>query len=395
MSAPSVQFIDCTLREGDQSPGVWLDSADKLALFALLDAAGVAVVDAGMPAISPQERELLAALAAIPDRGTRVGASVRCSVEEVALAADCGVDEVFLIFPVSTVHRRERLGLGPSSWRSRGSAALAACEEHGLVADLVLEDASRAEPEALADAIELAVRGGAARVMVCDTVGVLTPTKAGELIRSVLDLCRGRLEVGSHFHDDYGMATANTLAAIEVGATWPSVTVNGVGERAGNAVLAEVALATLNLLDLDCAITPERMVELSAEVERRTGQFLAPDAPLVGTQAFAHESGIHVDGILKSPRTYEAIDPQQLRRRRRITFGKHTGRAGLGDFARRSRLPTEGPVFEAVLRRLKQRRPPEYGEDIDGFLAARDRFLSEQRGVPAAILERWFEELSR
>lgn len=377
-----VHIVDCTLREGDQSSGVWLTHEDKIALFRGLDAAGVSVVDAGMPAVSSGERQILKTLSALPDRSARVAASVRARVDEIALAAQCRVDEVFIIFPVSRLHRTRRLGLDDVGWEKLGREVVRAARRHGLTANLVLEDASRADPEELEEALRIALDEGADRVMICDTVGVLTPGGASALMAQAVAVLGDAVGIGTHFHDDLGMATANTVAAVEAGARWPSVTVNGVGERAGNAVLAEVALAVDALTSGCTGIRPDRLVELSRDVERRTGVFVPPNAPLVGYSTFDHESGIHVDGVLKAPETYESVDPDVLGRQRRIVFGKHTGRAGLAAFAREHGLPDAGDVIESVLEELKRRRPEAYPREVASFLDARDRYLEAARGVP-------------
>lgn len=367
-------IIDGTLREGDQAPGVWLDPADKLRIFHLLDAAGVAVVDAGMPAISEGERALLRALSAVENRRARVAASVRALPEEIALAQACGVDEVFVIFPVSALHR-ERLGVDLARWRRLGEDALAACRRAGLTANLVLEDASRADPADLTEAVTLGRRHGADRLMICDTVGVLTPSRAQALVRLVREAAGAELALGTHFHDDFGMATANTLAAVEAGAHWPSVTVNGVGERAGNAPLAEVAAGAALLLDRGLGIDLQLLTPLAEVVEAATGVLRAPNAPVVGAWTFDHESGIHVHGVLKDPRNYEPLPPEAVGRARRLRLGKHTGRAGLSAFAHDRGLPDTPAVVEQVLHHLKESRPEGHTERIERVLGAVRRYL--------------------
>jgi isopropylmalate/homocitrate/citramalate synthase len=389
----SIHLVDCTLREGDQAPAVWLTTDDKIAIFHLLEAVGVDVIDAGMPAVSAAEREVLAALSAIPGRRASVAASVRCVAAEVEQAAECGVDEVFIIYPVSRIHREQRLGTDTRSWLERGRSSLRAAEHAGLTANLVAEDASRAEWDDLALALKLAQEEGTARIMLCDTVGILTPAQASTLVRRSQELTDGRPAIGVHFHNDYGMATANTIAAIEAGANWPSVTVNGVGERAGNAVLAEVVMACKSLLDVTCAVRPDGLFRLSREVERRTGVFQSVQAPVVGDCAFAHESGMHVHGILRNPATYEALTPDELGRSRHIAFGKHSGRSGLADWAANNGLPNSDDLLNAVLARLKQRRPERYGRRIAEFAHSRDKYLEERRGFTAEELKSAFREV--
>lgn len=389
-----VHIVDCTLREGDQASGVWLTPEDKREIFRLLERAGVAVVDAGMPAVSRAERTLLRGLSAVPDRRARVGASVRARTEEIILAADCQVDEVFIIFPVSTLHRESRLGLDLEAWKELGKRCLDVAHDSGLVTNLVLEDASRATMEDMSHALHIARDHGAHRVMVCDTVGILTPARSRDLVAETRKIVGTDVAIGLHFHNDFGMGTANTVAAIEAGATWPSLTVNGVGERAGNAVLAEVTMACEELLQIPTGIARDALADLSREVELRTGVFMAPDAPIVGHTSFTHESGIHVDGVLKQAANYEAMVPQSIKRMHRITYGKHTGRAALRAFAKQSGLDDSPEAVDTVLARLKALRPAWYGDAVKRFIDLRDRYLDKERGISEDILRRLFIEVS-
>lgn len=321
-------LVDCTLREGDQAAGVAMDPSQKLDIALRLDAAGVALADAGMPAVGEGERAFLAEAAQRCTRMT-VGASVRCRPDMVALAAETGVGAVFVICPISRLHMAQRIGTDlPGLLAALGAAAQVA-HDAGMSLEVVCEDASRAHTEDLHALVRTAADVGARRVYIADTVGCRTPAGFAALVADVVAIAPAHLGVGVHCHDDLGMATANTVAAIEAGARWPTACVNGLGERAGNARLGEVALACAQLLGLDTGIDPTQLPGLAAAVAAASGIPVSPMAPLVGRNAFRHESGIHVDGMLKDPRTYEAVDPALLGRERRLVLGKHTGRAHL------------------------------------------------------------------
>ena len=377
MGVGTVKVVDSTLREGDQAPGVWLDSTDKTHIFKQLDAAGVAIVDAGMPAISADERGMLRHLCGLPGRRAEVGASVRCRIDDIKGAAACGVDGVFLIFPVSDLHRK-RLGLNRTQWAQMGKEAVEAARQSGLRPYLVMEDASRATKADLEDAIDIAKDYGAVQAIACDTVGVLTPSKAAALIGWLVSKAGADLDIGVHFHDDFGMATANTIAAVNAGARFPGVTVNGIGERAGNASLAEVAAACEQLMGVKTGISLASMQPLSDLVQSLTGVLRRPNAPIVGRRTYDHESGIHVDGLLKDRRTYEPIEPETFGRKRRIVIGKSTGRAGLAHFATQQGVELGDAQLTEALATLKSTRPSTHRATIEEAMAWLDTWYGNQ-----------------
>lgn len=392
MGLNTIQFIDGTLREGDQTAGVWFSPDDKLSLFQDLQACGVSVVDAGMPAVGPQERALLRQLSALPHRKTRVAASIRALPQEVEMAKTCGVDEVFIIFPISERHRL-RIGRSWEDWLLQGEKTLRAAHAMDLGINLVLEDASRANDVALERGIQLARRLEAQRIMLCDTVGVLTPSLAQALVVKSKNCCGDTLKIGTHFHDDYGMATANTLAAIEAGATWPSVTVNGLGERAGNAPLAEVAAACAKLLQRQTPIRLEAMLPLSRRVEARSGMLRAPNAPVVGERTFMHESGIHVHGILKDPHNYEGLTAEAIGRQREIILGKHSGKAGLKAKLEDWKIPHSAHQLDALLAAIKAHPSANHSRGLEDLLEGNFNFIHKYLGHDQEAILRLLNQL--
>lgn len=382
-------LVDCTLREGEQAAGVWFSVEEKLRLVDALAAAGVRILDAGMPAIGPDEREFLSA--AVGRTEAKIGASVRALAAEVELALSCGVDEVFVICPVSELHRQKRLGISERDLQARVSALVEMIKAAGKVCNLVAEDASRAQLPVLIHALGRSLEAGADRLFLCDTVGSWTPSMAGNVVTAVR-AAFPRAALGVHCHNDFGMATANTVAAVEAGCNYPTATINGVGERAGNASLLEVALASERLLGRDTRLDHDALRGVSAMVERLTGLLVPQHQPVVGFNAFRHESGIHVDGILKDPSNYEALAPGVVGRQHAFVLGKHSGRALLRRFAKERSLAHDDALLDNILAAVKEMQPKQARAEFDELRAKIDHFNTTCLGIPEEALERLFSE---
>ncbi len=385
-----LQVVDCTLREGEQTAGVWFSVEEKLALVDALADAGVRWLDAGMPAVSEDERRFLRE--ATGRSAARIGASVRALVEECTLALDTGCDEVFVICPVSPLHRQRRLGLDLDGLRRRIEAVVRVVIEGGRTCNVVAEDASRTDPDELEHALKAALSAGADRIFLCDTVGCWTPSAAASIFARLIEQLPG-VPLGVHCHNDLGMATANTIAAIEAGCDWPTATINGVGERAGNASLLEVAAAAERLLERSTGLHLDRFGEISRRVERLTGFVVPQHQPLVGWNAFRHESGIHVDGLLKDTATYESVAPGLVGREHRYVVGKHSGRALLRRFAREHGWPDDEETLTDVLDVIKSRRPDWARESFQRVRQAIDNYNETCLGVGERQLDQLFAEL--
>ncbi len=359
-----VHLVDCTLREGDQAPGVAFRPDEKLAIARLLDQAGVALADAGMPAVGEDDRAFLRQAVDACEHMV-VGASVRCRPDMVDLALGCGVGAVFVICPISRLHLERRLGTDLDGLLD----ALGSCAERiraaGATLELVAEDATRAELADLDRLVQAGAAHGAARVYVADTVGAMSPGQYAARVEHVVTVADGELAVGLHCHDDFGLATANTIAGVEAGARWPTACVNGLGERAGNADLGAVALACSELLGLETGFRPALLRQLARAVELASGQLIPPRAPLVGQNAFRHESGIHVDGLLKDPRTYEVLDPAIVGAERTLVLGRHSGRRHLRAVLASAGLTLSDAALDQLQAHLRQqsRGAPRHATD--------------------------------
>ncbi|WP_286879187.1 homocitrate synthase/isopropylmalate synthase family protein, partial [Methanoculleus sp. UBA413] len=319
----SIRFFDTTLRDGEQTPGVCLTPAEKLEIATHLADVGVHVIEAGSAAASLGERQSIRAIA---DAGLAAETCtyVRALAQDIDLAADAGADSVHLVVPVSDLHiakklRKTRVQVCDMAW-----SAVEYAKSRGLVVELSGEDASRADQTFLAAIFREGVERGADRLCFCDTVGLLTPERAAEVIPPLLFA-----PLSIHCHDDLGFALANSVAALRAGASCAHVTVNGLGERAGNTALEELAMALEVLYGVDTGIATEELYPLSTHVARLTGVPLATNKPIVGEMAFTHESGIHAHGVMRDASTYESIRPEQVGRRRRIVIGKHSGSAAV------------------------------------------------------------------
>jgi (R)-citramalate synthase len=320
-----VRFLDTTLRDGEQTPGVSLDMDEKLAIARGLDALGVQVIEAGSAITSEGERKSMKAVA---DSGlnAEICSFVRTLKSDVDLALQCDVDSVHLVVPVSDLHIERKLKSDRKTVVQNAIAVTEYAKDHGLIVELSGEDASRADLDFLTSIYRAGVEAGADRLCFCDTVGVLVPEATSTIFRKLSNL---GAPISIHCHNDFGMATANTVAALRSGASQAHVTVNGIGERAGNASLEEVVMTLESLYKIKTGIKCEDLYQLSRMVSRMTGIPVAPNKSLVGENAFTHEAGIHVHGLLADTSTYEPLHPEQVGRKRRIVLGKHAGRASV------------------------------------------------------------------
>jgi len=347
--ARKIRIFDTTLRDGEQTPGVSLTPDKKLAIAKQLDHLGVDVIEAGFAAASEGEME---AVRLIAKEGLKaeICSFARGVEKDIDAVLESGANSVFLVIPSSEMHIRHKLKKTGEAMLKLTEECVQYAKDHGLKVELGPEDATRSEMAFLKKMIAAGISANADRVTPCDTVGVLTPEKTYEFF-SKLKKAFPAVPLGVHCHDDFGMATANSIAALRAGAEEVHVTVNGLGERAGNAALEEVVTSLKLVYKVNTAIKTEHLYDTSLLVSRLTGIPVQPNKAIVGENAFVHESGIHTHAILAEPLTYEPIPPEVVGRTRRLTVGKHAGSRGIEAALKEMGLhPTEGQLKEIFSR---------------------------------------------
>ena len=281
---------------------------------------------------------------------TIVGLS-RSVISDIDAVIDAGLDYIHLFIGTSPLHREYKLKMSKETILQKASDSVEYAKDHGLEVEFSAEDATRTERDFLFDVYGAVVDAGADFLDVPDTVGVLTPAITRQIITDLKNNFETPLSV--HFHNDFGLATANTLTAIECGANQAHVTVNGMGERTGNAALEEVVVALKVAYGIDLGMDTTRLYSLSDLVSHLTGVKMPVNKPIIGDNAFAHESGIHVHGILNNANTYEAISPELVGHSRKIILGKHTGANSLKSKLKEYHIDLSSEQFEKVFKQIK------------------------------------------
>jgi isopropylmalate/homocitrate/citramalate synthase len=320
-----IEFWDQTLRDGEQSPGVFFTPSEKLRLAVEMEKIGVRRSEVGFPIVS---REEFRAVKNIVEQGLKIKivCPARCKKEDIDAVAETGAGEVAVFIGTSPQLMKYSLRMTPGEVGKRLVEAVDYARQRGLFVHVVSEDSLRSREDFVLRILRKAVEAGAKGVVITDTLGIATPDKMFKLARMVRRGVKAE-SYSVHAHDDMGLATANTLAAVEAGFESPQTTVTGIGERSGNASFEEVVMGLELLYDRRTGIRTERIFRLAELVEELSGVPIPVHKPVVGTNSFTHEAGVHVAAVLRNPRTYEPFPPETVGRERRFSMGKHSGAA--------------------------------------------------------------------
>jgi len=320
-----IEVCDVTLRDGEQMPGVVFRADEKLDIALRLDEIGVEVIEAGFPVVSAAEMNAVREVCNL-GLDAKISALSRSVKEDVDAAIDCGVDMISVFIATSDLHLKHKLHMSCPEAIRCALAAVEYAKDHGLIVRFSAEDATRTDFEILKKLYKKAEDYHADYISVADTVGIMNPRTTYYMISEIRKVVN--IPICMHCHDDLGLALANTLAGAEAGAKQLHTTVNGIGERSGNTSLEELLVALRLHHDIDC-YDLTKLKDLSKLVETYSGVTVAKNKAVVGANAFAHESGIHVAAVLEEPRTYELYSPELVGAARHIIIGKHTGAKAL------------------------------------------------------------------
>jgi 2-isopropylmalate synthase len=358
----NVLIFDTTLRDGEQSPGISLDTAEKLEIADQLARLGVDIIEAGFPIASQGDFEAVEAIAKAVE-GPTICALSRTGFKDIDRAWEAvhhaARARIHVFIATSKIHMEKKLKMTPDQVKAEAAAAVARSKSYTDDVEFSPEDGYRSDPDFMCEVCQIAVDNGATTLNIPDTVGFAVPADYGKLIAYVAEQVRGDFVVSTHCHDDLGLAVANSLAGVANGARQVECAMNGLGERAGNAALEEVVMAIKTRPDyfggLNVNVRSEELARTSRLVSRLTGYHVQFNKAVVGRNAFAHESGIHQHGVLSDRETYEIIDASTVgQEAAQIVLGKHSGRHAFADTLEKMGLHVQGDALNAAFMRFKE-----------------------------------------
>lgn len=349
-----IKILDTTLREGEQSAGVFFTVEEKLAIAKMLDEFGVDIIEAGAPAVSVKIAQAVKTIAHAGLRA-KILAHARPLISEIDQVIDCKVNQIGLFLASSNLHLKERLHMTKKEAIDLSVKGIKYAKRYKLEVRYTPEDATRTEIGYLLEICKKAKQAGADRIGIADTVGVEEPENYGSLIKTIVREIDIPVEV--HCHNDLGLALANALSGIQNGASYASVTINGIGERTGITDLAELVMALKVIYKEEMKYNLKMLPKLSSCIEKLSSIYMADNKPIVGNNAFSHKAGLHTDAVLKNPKTFEVYDPQIINRSRSIIVDRYAGKRALANKLENFGLKVPDEELLKILKAVK-----EYGD---------------------------------
>jgi 2-isopropylmalate synthase len=351
MTERTIRVLDTTLRDGEQTPGVSITPQEKLEIAKTLDRLGVDVIEAGFPITSKGEQEGIRSISKAGLRAEICGLA-RAEKLDIDKAIDCGINGIHVFLSSSDIHLEHQFHITREQMLAKSAEAVRYAKGFGVRVEFSAMDATRTDMEFFKQVVKVVADAGADRFDIPDTVGIATPQRMEEYVRAARSVSQMMISV--HCHNDYGLAVANSLAGVVAGAEQAHVTINGIGERSGNTSLEEFVMGCRNLYGLSTNINYQLLYETSRLVNKLTGVPIQPNKAIVGENAFGHESGIHTQGVLSNPSTYEPFDPSMVGRTRWLQAGKHAGRHGISAQLRGMGLKPKEESLRLIVDKVKE-----------------------------------------
>jgi len=345
-----IRIFDTTLRDGEQTPGVTISPNQKIEIAKKLDGLGVDAIEAGFPVVSPGEVEAIKKICKLGLKADICGLA-RTIKNDIDIAIDCDLKYIHTFIATSDIHMQDKLKMTREQVLEKAVFAVDYAKKHGLKVEFSAEDATRSDRQFLNQVFKAVADAGVDRIDIPDTVGYSTPKYISELVTDVIKSTN--LPISVHCHDDFGLAVANSIAGFEAGASCAHVTINGLGERAGNASLEEVVMALQCLYNYQHNIKTNILYDVSKFVSNTMGIIVQPNKAIIGENAFGHESGIHTHGIINNPLTYEPISPELVGRKRWLQAGKHAGTHGIKSILDEFSLKTTDEQLKQIVNKQK------------------------------------------